>query len=402
LQALARHSEAIDSYDKVIALRPDHANAWGNRGSALQTIERLSDALQSYERALAFDAHNIEILNNRGTALADLGRHAEALVHYDRALAIKPDYVDAAWNKSVLLLLMGRMEEGWPLYESRWNRTGAPPRRSFDSAPWDGRSPVAGKSILLYADQGLGDTIHFSRYATLLAAQEARVILQVPRSLVRLLQSLDARVAVVAEHEPVPPHDVNYALTSLPLAFHTTLETIPNATPYLTADEQHCEKWSARLGARTRPRIGLVWSGSSGLKTDGIRSIPLSLLSDLVRWPADWLCLQKDIRDSDRESLAQLNTVRVFASELESFEDTAALAQLCDLVISVDTSVAHLAGALGRPLWILLPFSPDWRWLTDREDSPWYPTARLFRQPTPGAWDKVIERVRAALAKSWI
>ena len=292
-----------------------------------------------------------------------------------------------------MLLALGELVEGWLLYEWRARRSDGPAARSFSKPLWEGEN-VRGKRLLLHAEQGQGDAIQFSRYATIAAARGATVILEVPQALNTLLRGIDGVSAVVSSGSALPEYDLHCPLMRLPLVFGTTLATIPAATPYISADPQTLARWSTKLGPRKRMRVGLVWTGNPLHHNDSNRSIPFDVLAPLLDLPADWICLHKDLSGEDRDALTERPAIRHFADDIADFADTAALTQHCDMVISVDTAVAHLAGALGKPLWLLLPSFPDWRWLIEREDSPWYPTARLFRQSALGDWASVVERVK--------
>src|SRR5262249_21305931 len=257
---------------------------------------------------------------------------------------------------------------------------------------------VSGRRVLLYSEQGLGDTIQFARYADLLKRRGARVLLEVHAPMKALMRTLPFGVETFAQGEALPEFDLHSPLLSLPLVFDTAEPTIPWPGAYLSAEENRLRRWQKRLGEKAQLRVGVVWSGSTAHKNGCNRSIALETLSELFTVPVEWLCLQKEIRPADQAVLPRLERLRQFTEEIGDFADTAALVACCDLVISVDTSVAHLAGAMGKPVWILLPYTPDWRWLLDREDSPWYPTARLFRQSRPGNWDDVFARVAAELS----
>jgi hypothetical protein len=295
-------------------------------------------------------------------------------------------------------LVRGDYAGGWPDHEARWGGSETQmPRRRFDAAPWSGREPLAGKSILLHAEQGMGDVLMFARFAPLLHDRGARVVLEAHGPLAPLLQSVRGVDQVAALGAPLPSVDFEAALMSLPLLLGTGLDSIPGAAPYLEAPPGHLERWRTRLAPLPRPRVGLAWSGSTTLRNDRNRSIPLAMLAPLRHAGVTLVSLQKEIRDADRAALGAGPAIHTFEDEIADFRDTAALAAHMDVVVSVDTAVAHLAGALARPLWLLLPFAPDWRWLLDRDDSPWYPTARLFRQPAPGEWPAAIERVTRAL-----
>jgi tetratricopeptide (TPR) repeat protein len=398
LLALKRHDEALDSYESALGFEPNRPELLNHRGVALEALQRYDEALESYAKALSLKPDYTEALSNRGVTLQALQRHADAMESYDRALSLVPDYADALWNKSLLLLLLGDFANGWPLYEWRWKRSDAPNELERAEPLWHCDEDIRGKRILLYAEQGLGDAIQFSRYANVVSGEGATVVLEVPQALTQLLRSIEGAADVVAMGERSPRCDLRRPLMGLPLLFKTSLATIPAATPYLRADPERLAKWSAKLGPRARLRVGLAWSGGAALKNDRNRSIALAMLAPLLSVPVEWICLQKEIRTPDRIEMEKRAALRQFADELEDFSDTAALIELCDLVISVDTAVAHLAGALAKPLWLLLPFAPDFRWLLDREDSPWYPTAKLFRQSAIGDWAQPIERIHREVA----
>jgi hypothetical protein len=363
-------------------------------------LGRLEEALESYARARAIKPDYAEALYNQGNALVMLGRHREALASYERALAIKPDHAEAQWNQGLARLRLGDFRAGWKQYEWRWQRPdGVKSQRSFAQPVWTGQQSLQGKTILLHAEQGLGDTIQFVRYATLVARRGAKVMLEVQRTLKGLLARVEGVAGIVGRGEELPAFDLHCPLLSLPLAFGTELSSIPASVPYLAATDDRIETWSARLPPRKGLRVGIAWSGNAKHKDDRNRSIALARLAHLFAAPGvQFVSLQKDARDGEAEVLRDIPGFLDLGPELKDFADTAALISLIDLVISVDTSTAHLAGAMGKPVWVLLPFSPDWRWLLEREDSPWYPTARLFRQPMIGDWESVIGRMRRELA----
>ena len=394
LKSLGKYEAALQDYNNALSLRPDYPEAFNNQGNVFKEVQRAEEALASYDQAIALRPDYPEAYNNRAVVLADLHRGEEALRDYDQAIALRPDYAEAHFNRALCLLQLGRLAEGWPGYEWRWrNANLRMPSRSFPEPLWRGEA-LAGQTLLLYGEQGLGDAIQLCRYIPLVAARGGRVVLEVDRTLVGLLGQFDGLDQVVARGEPLPAFDFQCPLMSLPLAFGTTLDTIPTAPAYLTADPARVERWRTRLGPATRPRIGLVWSGNSHHRNDSCRSLPFAALTDLISERFDFLCLQKEIRDSEIVRAAERPGLRLFCDEIVDFADTAALCELADLVISVDTSVAHLAGALGRPLWLVLPANSDWRWLLDRPDSPWYPSARLYRQSVAeglkGEWGPVL------------
>ena len=399
---LARLDEAIAAYDTIIALRPGHAGAHFNRANALVRQDRLDEAVAAYDRAIALAPGYVKAHNNRGLALRALNRHAEALASYGRAIGLDKDFADAHVNAAHALLSLGDLPRGFAAYEWRWKSESlALPRRKFRELLWLGAPPVAGKTILLHAEQGLGDTIQFARYAKLLARAGAKVVLEVAPALKQLLSEMEGTARVVAQGEALPRFDLHCPLASLPLALKTELASIPAEIPYLAAPERRLERWRARMDALARPRIALAWSGNAAHANDRNRSIPLAHLELLwSRTGGSFVSVQRDVREADAGVLAGATRLVHLGDELSDFADTAAALALADLVISVDSAVAHLAGAMGRPAWVLLPFSPDWRWLLGREDSPWYPTARLFRQPAIGDWQSVIGRLRQELARA--
>jgi len=390
---LRRFEEALESCDHALTLQPDHAATLNSRGNILRELKRFEEALASYDRALTLQPDYPEALSNRGLALCDLRRFQEGLACYDRALKLRPDYAVAHHNEGMCRLMIGDFDRGWEKREwksKNWN--------DFAQPMWLG-SKNADKAILLHARPmlGFGDTIQFCRYVPLVAERAARVILEVQASLRGLMSTLAGVVQIVASGESLPNFDLHCSLLSLPLAFRTRLETIPCATPYLRVSSQAMMNWNARLGSRGHPRIGLAWSGNPFNLNDHNRSIKLRSLLSLLDLDATFISLQKDVRAGDAAVLKARSDVLHFGDELKDFSDTAAIISNLDLIISVDTSVVHLAGALAKPVWVMLPFIPDWRWLLDREDSPWYPTARLFRQDDSRTWENVIVRVHAAL-----
>jgi tetratricopeptide (TPR) repeat protein len=370
LRELKRFGEALTSCDRALAVRPNYADALSNRGNALRELRRFEDALASYEQALALCPGYAEALSNRGTVLHALKRFDAALASYDRAIAARPDYAEAHANKSHLQLLTGNFEAGPREIDWRWKRA-APqsPQRDFVQPVWIGDA-IKGKAILLHGEEGFGDSIQFCRYVPPLAALGATVLLEVPAPLQSLMASLGGASRVFARGEQLPDFDLHCPLLSLPRAFRTTIETIPADVPYLSVPAVDVRRWGARLERQERPRIGLAWSGNPKHRNDRDRSIALRSLLQLLDVNASFVSLQKDVRPGDAAVLQERGDLLHFEAELRDFADTGALIANLDLVISVDTSVAHLAGALAKPVWILLPFVPDWRWLLDRADNP--------------------------------
>ena len=397
LQSLRRAQDALASYDSSLTLDADNAQTWNNRGGALDALGRSDDALASYDHALVLDAKLAGAWSNRGTLLAGLGRRDDARASFERALVCNADSPDANWNLSLLDLQEGDFARGWARHEWRWKVPSLKlMNRDFGRPAWLGGEPLAGKTILLHADQGFGDAIQFSRYAPLVAARGARVILEVRAPLARLLARLPGVSEVVKFRDPLPAFDFHCALASLPLAFGTDLASIPTPNGYLHADAAETARWRVVLGETQKPRVGLAWSGNPQHANDKRRSIGLERLLTALPDGFDYVVLQKDLSAADR-TRAAARGLAVFNTELEDFADTAALCSALDFVISVDTSIAHLAGALGKETWVLLPFNPDWRWMLGRTDSPWYARARLYRQNMPDDWANVLTEVRAAL-----
>ena len=400
LQDLKRYDEAIAAYDRAIAINAANAEAFYNRGVALKELDRLDEALASYDNALPLKPDHVEARSNRAVVLQYLKRFDDALAEYDRALAIKPDYAEVHQNASQCRLLLGNFEDGWPQYEWRQRtRAMVADGRDFNAPRWDGIASLAGKTILLHAEQGLGDTIQFVRYVKEVAGAGAKIVLEVQRPLVSLLKEIPGVDLCIARGDALPKADFHCPLLSLPFLFRTRLDTIPAPSAYVAASSGKVSAWQERLGAASLPRVGIVWSGSSTHLNDNNRSIPLSLLAAGLPANVQLVSLQKEVRPDDWKFLETHPEILHFGAQLQDFSDTAALVQLMDIVISVDTSVAHLAAAMGRPVWILLPYLPDWRWLLERADSPWYPTARLFRQSVLRDWPGVVAQAAAALAE---
>lgn len=397
LVRLDRGAEALAAADAALAIDPHHAQAHMTRGAMLHAQGHDDAALAAYDQALPGRPRDAVLHTNRGVALAALQRHAEAEAAYAQALAIDPDHAAAHFNRGLLRLLQGDLARGWPDMEWRWRTPGLGARTAFAGEPWLGQTPLIGKTIVLHAEQGLGDAIQFVRYAARVKAAGAqRVLLQVPRPLTALLTGVAGVDRVLAAGARLPAFDEHCPLMSLPLAFGTRLPTVPADGPYLHADPERVAVWQEKLGERTSPRVGLVWSGNPRHRNDHHRSIPLAGFLQAVQGPARFVALQKDVAAADRARLTRRG-ITSWAREQRDLADTAALIDALDLVVAVDTSVAHLAGAMGKPVWLLLPWTPDWRWLLHRDDSPWYPSMRLFRQPAAGDWASMLQRVGAEL-----
>jgi len=400
LAAIGENDRALADYDAALAQAPTNPLAHYNRGNSLRALGRDADAIAAFERALSAAPNHLNAWLNRGLASAALNRHQEALQSYGKVLSLQPENADAHFNAALSLLTIGDYSRGFAEYEWRWKRTGMGAVRKFRQPLWRGDVPLSGKTILLHAEQGLGDTVQFVRYAPHLARNGARVVLEVQSALKPLLSDVEGVAEVFARGEPLPPFDLQCPLASLPLACKTDVSSIPADIPYLRVPEQYMAQWRARLGDLRSPRIALAWSGQITHANDRNRSIALAALEPLLSVPGvRFIGVQRDLRAGEGESLARDGRILNLGGDLTDFADTAAVLALADLTICVDTSIAHVAGALGRPTWVLLPFQPDWRWMLERDHSPWYPAVKLYRQPAPGDWRSVIERVRAALSE---
>jgi tetratricopeptide (TPR) repeat protein len=394
LLELGRPHEALDCFNRVIAATPHHLEALGNRGNALLKLNRAAEALENYDRALALAPDNAQLLTNRAAVLRRLDRPREAVMSARRALARRPDFAQAKFVEAVAQLTLGDFS-GWRGYEARWSvgflTSG---RRSFTQPLWLGEQPLQGKTILLHAEQGFGDTIQFARYAPRVAERGATVVLEVQPALKQLFAAMPGVATVIARGETLPRFDFHCPLLSLPLALGTELATIPADIPYIAPPHDDVARWRQRLPAR-RPLIGLVWSGERSHDNDLNRSLRLETLSPLYGLSdVTFVSLQHEVREVDAGLLHKPPDIIHIGNQFQDFADTAAAIANLDAVIAADTAVAHLAGAMGKPLMLLLPFGADFRWLRERSDSPWYPTARLYRQPAFGDWGSVIAAVR--------
>ena len=400
---LKEYQLALIQCNKALNLKPNFYEPYNNRGLILIGLGQHDEAIKNFDIALGLEPNNHEVWNNRGFALHQLNRNTEAIESYNYAISFKPDYYDALWNKSLALLIEGNFEEGLPLYEYRWksekilNRIGG--IRKFDEPLWLGQSPLKNKIIFIYGEQGLGDFIQFSRYVSLLIDQGANVILEVPKILIKLLENLENLCQIICEGDDLPSFDYHCPIMSLPLAFKTTLKSIPHKSNYLNLDIDHrmYMYWQDKLRFCKKPLVGLAWSGNIGHQNDQNRSIPLKDILNYLPHQFDYTCIQKDIRPSDQFILDSNPQIFNFANDFHDFTDTASLINCLDLIITVDTSVAHLSGALGVKTFLLLPHAPDWRWLLNREDSPWYTSMKLYRQKEFGNWDEVLKRVTSDL-----
>lgn len=407
LRDLGRPADALASCDHALALQPNYPDAWSNRGNALSDLNQPQEAERCYQRALELAPSFADAWNNLGLTQIDLNQHAQALLSYERALTVNPAAAETHWNESLCLLQLGQLEAGWRKYEWRWERSRIKAsKRAFAQPLWLGDFSIDGKTILLHAEQGLGDTLQFCRYAALVSKLGAKVLLEVPSELKRLMSTLDGVDQLIEAGQTLPPFDCHCPLLSLPLAFKTDLASIPAQTPYLFADPHAAREWYGRIAAlpAARLKVGLVWAGGNRphvaelRKNDARRSIAFERLAPILDVPnVRFFSLQKGHAALQLPRDEPGFGVVDYTEELNDFADTAALVANLDLVISVDTSTAHLTGALDKPVWILNRFDTCWRWMLERADTPWYAQARLFRQPALGDWDSVIRNARDAL-----
>ena len=398
LQAMHRFDEAFSDSDRLTDLASGDPTVWNNRATLLHDMMRLDEALACFNKAIRLKPDYVEALNNRGNVLKDLHRFDKAIADYDSASAINPDFAGAHFNKSIALLLLGDYENGWRLWEWRWQQPRlTSPKRNFEQPLWLGDSDIAGRTILLHSEQGLGDTIQSIRYVSMVSDLGARVVVEAPASLHPLLAALPGIDQLVGKDGTLPAFDLHCPLMSLPLAFGTTVETIPASTPYLTISPDMVALWSKRLGTSVKPRVALAWRGNPKNSYDHSRSARLADISPYLSPRFDWLCLHHDLTDPERELAASIDHLKTPLDGDTGFEDAVALCAISDLVVTVDTSFAHIAGALARTSLTMLPFTPDWRWMMDRSDSPWYPAMTLFRQDKARDWGQVMQDVAAEL-----
>jgi tetratricopeptide (TPR) repeat protein len=364
---------------------------------------RFDEALMAYEKAIALDTGYAEAHFNQGLALQEMGRLDEAIALYRQSILLNPEFAEGYCNLGFALLKSGDFATGWTLNEWRWRAESSSTfreRREFSEPLWLGKDVIAGKTILLYGEQGLGDSLQFCRYIPMVAALGSKVILEVPAPLVSVCKTLEGVAEVIPFGSVLTPFDYQCPLMSLPLAFATTLDTVPATPGYIKSDAGKVAIWQARLGPKLKPRVGLTWSGQTA-GTNRKRHFPLSLLTPYLSDRFQYFCLQIDIASADQATLDQHPGIFDYGDALRGFANTAALCECMDVVVSVDTSIAHLAGALGKTTWVLLAFDADWRWLANRDDSPWYPTMRLYRQRSRGDWTDVFERLAADLDKAF-
>jgi tetratricopeptide (TPR) repeat protein len=405
LKDLGRLDDALASYDEAISRKADYAHAYCNRGYVQHRLGLLDESSASYDQAIAIEPTDVFAHYNRGLLLQDQSRWPEAIAAYSQAIACHPGFADAHFNRALAALFEGDFANGWRDFEWRWKnaaRLSIGAARDFRQPLWLGAEPLDGKRLLLHSEGGLGDTIHFCRYAQLCAARGATVILEVQKPLLGLFEKLQGVSQLIAKGSPLPPFDYHCPLMSLPLALQTTLDTIPAPASYLHADEARIAQWRTLLGqGARRPRVGLVWSGNPNNPLDPQRTIRLADWVAHLPPELQYFRLQRDVRAEDALTLDSTPFIFSVDDDLMDFPNTAALCACMDVVLSIDTSIAHLSGALGQRTWLLVPYTPDWRWLRDRDSSPWYPSMKLYRQKAAGDWNELFGRVAADLRREF-
>lgn len=391
---LKRNEEAIECFNEAILHDSKYYEAYINLGKIHHEAGSFNNALECFEQAIAIENSDPLAHANSSVQLKYLHRMEESLRSLEIAISLKPDYYDAYWNRALTHLLMGNLKQGFRDYHYRWQTTYFQPiRRHFHQSIWLGGESLAGKTLLIFNEQGLGDSIQFCRYATLAKKAGATVIYEVEIPLYSIFTTLNGVDRLIKAGGPLPKFDYYCPSMSLPIGFETDINSVPSSIPYLNTDNEKSLIWQKKLGPKLRPRVGLCWSGSLTHSGDKYRSIPLKELFSYLPSGIDYISLQKQMRKNDENNLRDITEIRSFNDELKDFSDTAALASNLDLIIAVDTSVAHLAGALGLNTWVLLPHTPDWRWMLARDDSLWYPTMKLYRQEKDRDWNSCLVKL---------
>ncbi len=398
-QQLGQHDKAVAPYQKAIDLNPENPKAHLNLGIAFKEQGLYDEASEAFKNALRIKPDYAMAYYNLGNVYLAKGQYNDAMDYYKKTISIDQEYAEAHWNIALLNLLFGNFKEGWQRYEWRWKLGDLAVKRTFDKPQWDG-SDINGKTILIYTEQGFGDTIQFIRYIPLIAKRGAKVIIECEKELIVLLRNIEGVHDIFLKGSPLPEFDFHCPLLSLPLIFNTTVENIPTQIPYIKVDTELSKRWRGKILNNSKLNVGLTWAGSPELRKDYNRSCTFETFSQLLKISdINFYSLQKGEASYQISIYPEGLNILDYTEEFNDFADTAGFIENLDLVISVDTAVAHLAGALGKPVWTLLPFVPDWRWMLGREDSPWYPTMRLFRQPSIGDWKSVIDKVEEELRK---
>ena len=395
------HSEGVHLLKTSLSINPNQPQTLYNLGIELQKYAKFEDALQCYNTSIELNSANPICFLNKGNTLKELKKYIEALENYCEAIRLSPNLASAHWNKSLTHLLIGQFSEGWKLYEWGWEAGERGVKREFSQPIWLGETCINDKIILIIAEQGLGDYIQFSRYIPMLVDIGAKVIIECSSNLKPLFSTLKSEFQLIEEGEPLPNFDTYCPVMSLPLAFKTTLENIPNRTPYLFVDHEKRDKWCKILGEKKRPRVGIAWSGSITNKIDlnlaTRRNIPLESLKDIFSMEVDFHVLQKEFRSEDAKLIPNIENLNFHQNQLNDFSDTAALICEMDIVISTCTSIAHLSGALNQTTIVMLPYSADYRWMENRLDSPWYPSLKLIRQSNVDDWSQALIQLKSSM-----
>jgi tetratricopeptide (TPR) repeat protein len=398
LQQKGDPAAAVDVLRRALQMRPDFPETYNNLGNALHDLGELSGAIAAFNKAIALKPDYVAVYSNLAKSLYQLGKYDEVIACCRKSLSLDPDFETGHFNLGICLLLLGDFEQGWKEYAWRWQvQNSTLPQRNIKEPIWDG-SDLQGKTILLHAEQGFGDTLQFVRYLPMVRERGGKIILACEPPLGRLLRGQFEIEHLVVGNELVPPFETHCPLLNLPLAFGTTLQTIPDSVPYIKPPESETLKWRQRLSEHKGIKIGICWAGRPTHPNDRNRSIALSTLLPHLKGTGTFISLQKAAAGQIQQLPPQLRPMD-WTNELMDFADTAGLVASLDLVISVDTAIVHLAGAMGKPVWVLLPYAPDWRWMIGREDSPWYPTMRLFRQQIFGDWSVPLNRLSGALSE---
>lgn len=400
LRRLKHFDEAALYYSRAVQLQPNSADAYSNLGNILHDLKRTDLAIDAYAQALQIDPRSQRVHFNLANIFKELNQLDEALEQFDHVLSIDPENIEAQFAKGMIYLAQGKYQEGFKLYEHRWERESLVTKlRQYPQALWTGKESLDGKTILVYIEQGLGDTIQFSRLIPQLAQQGARVIFEVQKPLMGLMKQIEGVAELIAHKEALPIFDYYCPLLNLPSAIGMDVEHIPLAQGYLKSNTAYVDKWQNILGEKTKPRVGLVCSGNAMHENDQNRSILLFDIIPYLPQEFEYITLQKEMREADRQLIQKYPLFKSYGDELDNFDDTAALCELMDIVISVDTSVAHLSGALAKKTFLLVPYCPDWRWMLTRQDSPWYQSMKIYRQEFMNSWQSTFTQLAKDLKK---
>ncbi len=400
LRRVKQFNEAAIYYSRAVEANPIEPDAYSNLGNILHDLNRTDLAIDAYAQALVIAPNDVRANYNIGNIYKELNQFEEAIEQLDHVLTLNPDDEETLFAKGVMLLTMGRYKEGFQLYEQRWERKSLIEKpRDYSQPLWNGTQSLEGKTILIHIEQGLGDTIQFSRLLNQLQKRGATIIFEVQKPLIGIMSRITGVSKVIAYKSEFKEFDYYCPLLSLPHYLNLELDNIPMAEGYLKPLPEYLNKWQLKLGPKTKPRVGLICSGNKMHENDQNRSILLFEIIQYLPQEFEYITLQKEMREVDRQLIEKYPLFKSFGDELDNFDDTAALCELMDVVISVDTSVAHLSGAIGKKTWLLIPFSPDWRWLLERKDSPWYLSMTIYRQESMKNWASVFEKVAIDLKK---